>query len=458
MQFPPAFLPSLSGVEGFNQQAFFDIHQSGEQVTSIRLNPAKLKDPAQLGFYNDIKSNIPWCENGFYLNQRPSFTFDPLLHAGCYYVQEASSMFLEQAIKQTTDPAKSLRVLDLCAAPGGKSTHLQSLMSEESLLISNEIIQTRANILTDNLMRWGAANTIVSRNDPAAFSMLPGFFDVVVVDAPCSGSGLFRREPVAVKEWTPANVQVCCERQQKIVRNIWPALKEGGILIYSTCSYSKEEDEDILDWMMNNFSAENIPLKVPGSADIIETASNKSGALGYRFFPDKILGEGFFLSCFKKINADHHQTNKKIKKPEITGSKNQAILQSWINEKNLTFCPFFDKITAIPNHLLNDFSILSGVLNIRYAGILMGEMIREKLIPHHSLALSTFVSQSINRLNLEREKAIIYLQRKELKTETNAKGWQLAAYNDHPIGWVNVLPNRINNYYPKEMKILKEIE
>lgn len=458
MQFPPAFLPSLSGLEGFNQTSFEAVHQSDEQVTSIRLNPSKIKDPTSLSFYQDIKAPIPWCQHGYYLSKRPSFTFDPLLHAGCYYVQEASSMFLEQALKQTVNTNKSLKVLDLCAAPGGKSTHLQSLISQDSLLVSNEIIQTRANILTDNIMRWGAANTIVTRNDPANFSRLSGFFNVIVVDAPCSGSGLFRRDKDAMKEWSISNVELCCQRQHKILTNVWPALKVGGVLIYSTCSYSKKEDEDIMDWLMNSFPIENLSIQIPTGVDIVQTFSSDKKAEGYRFYPDKIQGEGFFISCFRKLEGDEYQQSKKTKKLEIARPADQDFLKSWITVKDMAFLPFFDKMTAIPGNLINDYAALASTLNIRYAGVLMGELIRGKLVPHHALALSLIVAENINRIPLDRNDAINYLKRKELKISAEKKGWQLVTYNDHNLGWVNVLPNRINNYYPKELRILKEFE
>ena len=191
MQLPQAFLNSLESVNGFNEEAFIKVHESGEQVTSIRVNPFKRFEILKL------ESRIPWTEYGYYLENRPSFTFDPLFHAGCYYVQEASSMFLEQALKQTVDLSLSLKVLDLCAAPGGKSTHILSLISKESLLVSNEVIRSRANILTDNIVKWGCSNVIVTNNDPRDFQRLENYFDVIVVDAPCSGSGLFRRDAEA---------------------------------------------------------------------------------------------------------------------------------------------------------------------------------------------------------------------------------------------------------------------
>jgi len=216
VQLPPSLLASLQSVKGFDEQSFVKTHESGEQITSIRLNPLKSKDTLLPTANDQLPTKVPWTTNGYYLKSRPSFTLDPFFHAGAYYVQEASSMFLEQAMRQTTDLSQPLLVLDLCAAPGGKSTLLQSLISRHSLLVSNEVIQSRVNILKENVIKWGSENMVVTHNDPKDFSKLTGLFDVLVVDAPCSGSGLFRRDADAVSEWSESNVQLCSQRQQRI--------------------------------------------------------------------------------------------------------------------------------------------------------------------------------------------------------------------------------------------------
>jgi 16S rRNA C967 or C1407 C5-methylase (RsmB/RsmF family) len=261
VKLPTLLLDSLTDTSGFNKEAFEKIHTSVEQITSIRINPNKLSESSKaLSFGEGLGEVVPWTETGYYLKTRPPFTFDPLFHAGCYYVQEASSMFLEQVLKQTTDLAKPLKVLDLSAAPGGKSTHIQSLISKDSLLVSNDVIRSRANILKDNIIKWGCGNVVVTSNDPKDFSKLENYFNVIVVDAPCSGSGLFRREPEAINEWSLNNVALCSQRQQRILADVWPALKKDGILIYSTCSYSKEEDEEIMDWIMREFAVGSLPF------------------------------------------------------------------------------------------------------------------------------------------------------------------------------------------------------
>jgi len=244
--FPEKFIESLQNAPGFNAAEFEKAHQK-PAPTTIRANPFKHYKPK-------AGKQIPWCAEGFYLNERPSFTFDPLFHAGCYYVQEASSMFIAHIIKYIKDDAEGpARVLDLCAAPGGKSTLLSSALNPDDLLVANEIIKTRVPVLADNLTRWGPSNTIVSNNDPKDFSRLKGFFDIVLVDAPCSGSGMFRKDPDAMNEWSEANVNLCHQRQERILADVYPAIAADGYLIYSTCSYSVAENEAVLDWLCDEF-------------------------------------------------------------------------------------------------------------------------------------------------------------------------------------------------------------
>ena len=211
-----------------DQWPAFQLSLQESSPTSIRLNPLKKSKVPE--------KKIPWTETGYYLEQRPRFTLDPLFHAGAYYVQEASSMLMEQGVRQSMDVTQPILALDLCASPGGKSTHLLSLLSADSFLVSNEVIRARASVLSENIQKWGYENVLVTNNDPIDFQLLPGFFDLIVVDAPCSGEGLFRKDQAAMKEWSVDNVQLCAQRQQRIVADVWPSLKEEGILLYSTCT------------------------------------------------------------------------------------------------------------------------------------------------------------------------------------------------------------------------------
>jgi 16S rRNA C967 or C1407 C5-methylase (RsmB/RsmF family) len=309
---PNSFLQSLENIEGFDLNAFAAVHEENKALTSIRFNPNKKINVQDSVLQIDAK--IPWSTFGYYLKERPSFTKDPLFHAGAYYVQEASSMFLEQALQQTVDLNNSIKVLDLCAAPGGKSTLIQSLISKDSLLVSNEVIKTRVNVLAENITKWGAANVVVTNNDPRDFQRLDSYFDVIVVDAPCSGSGLFRKDPDAIREWSLDNVELCSQRQQRILADVKEALKQDGILIYSTCSYSRAENENIAEWLITENGFEAIQLQVKPEWNIVETITYETNAFGYRFYPDKVKGEGFFIAAFKKTKHNRKQQTNNNKK------------------------------------------------------------------------------------------------------------------------------------------------
>lgn len=250
-----------------------------EPVVSVRLNPKK-RAP-----HFEFDELIPWCTNGRYLKQRPSFTFNPLFHAGTYYVQEASSMFIEFALKQYVDFSNTIHALDLCAAPGGKTTHLASLMSDESLLISNEVIGAHVNILAENVLKWGYDNIWISNNDPAQFGKMPHFFDILLVDAPCSGSGLFRKIPEYCDSWNTDLVNLCAQRQKRILEDAYDTVAKDGFIVYMTCSLSKEENEEMCDYILKKFDVESCRVHLDPMMGIVETQSDHLHAFGYRFFP-----------------------------------------------------------------------------------------------------------------------------------------------------------------------------
>ncbi|MCX6206775.1 MAG: RNA methyltransferase [Bacteroidetes bacterium] len=450
MAVPTALIQSLQTATGFQQEAFEAVHASGEQIVSIRLNPAK---PIELS-HLPISDNVKWCENGRYLAERPFFTFDPFLHAGAYYVQEASSMFLWQAIQQTVPNTAGKKVLDLCAAPGGKSTLLASYFTD-GLLVANEVIKNRANILVENCSKWGGGNLIVTNNDPSHFQSLPNFFDLLMIDAPCSGSGLFRKDPDAIQEWSEANVALCCQRQQRILADALPCLAEEGILIYSTCSYSQEEDESICDWLLEEMDMESIPLKIEKDWGIVETHATVHGAAGYRFYPDQIKGEGFFLACFRKKTGSF-STKIKLKALPATSKAQVQILQSHILlPENLSFFDQNESIRAIETKWLSHLSSLASHLYIKKAGVEIASLKGKDLVPAHELALSGWILGGYPSIELDLEHALLYLKRKEYRVE-GQNGWNLMRYGGQPLGWAKILPNRINNYYPAEWRILKE--
>ncbi len=450
MPVPTRLLESLEKVNGFDRNSFIKLHNSGEQVTSIRLNPFKPVTATS----EWVAEQVKWCPYGRYLLERPSFTLDPLFHAGAYYVQEASSMFLWHVLQETVQKQASCKVLDLCAAPGGKSTLLASYFTE-GLLVANEVIKSRASILVENLTKWGADQVIVTNNDPSHFQSLPGYFDVIVVDAPCSGSGLFRKDPAAIGEWSEDNVQLCSQRQQRILADVLPALKENGVLIYATCSYSPEEDESIADWLIAEMDMESIPVAVPASWGIVETRSPARDALGFRFYPDKIKGEGFFMSVFRKKSGS---ASPRLKEQVLTLPSKQELAQihHFIPVPDTyTLFKQLDVARAIKTEWFPALQQLAKHLYIKKAGIATGTVKGKDVIPSHELAMSLLTLDGFSSVELTKEQSLQYLRRKEITVEA-PNGWCLVRFEGLPMGWIKVLPNRINNYYPAEWRVLKE--
>ena len=447
--FPENFLAAVSVEPGFNETTFINAHQLEEAPVSIRINQFK---PALL----ETERRVPWCVNGYYLDTRPSFTHDPLFHAGCYYVQEASSMFIDHIFKQIKPNDTAIKVLDLCASPGGKSTLLNSAMNGNDLLVANEIIKTRVPPLTDNLNRWGTTNTIVTNNDPRDFSRLEGFFDVILVDAPCSGSGMFRKDPATTNEWSAANVNLCHQRQERILTDIYPALKEGGYLIYSTCSYSHAENEDILDWLCDTFEFESTRIPVENDWGIVETQSPLHKATGYRFYPGNLLGEGLFAACLKKTGETSVFTSFK-------NDGHQKLVASELDQvKNLINGPekfYYFKVNddwlAINYQHKESLHILQRNLYLKKSGIRVGKLAAKDFIPDHELALSLILKKdAFLQTPLSKEQAIQYLRKENMLLQVASVGWSLMTYEGHALGWAKLLLKRINNYYPKEIRIL----
>ena len=448
--FPENFLTQLSQEPGFDAENFTNAHQNIDSPTSIRINPFKeaiVKKDEQ----------VPWCAQGYYLNTRPSFTFDPLFHAGAYYVQEASSMFIDHIIKHIrTNTEDSLKVLDLCAAPGGKSTLINSAINSNDLLVANEIIKTRVPVLCDNLNRWGTANIIVSNNDPKDFTRLTGFFDMILVDAPCSGSGMFRKDPQAMNEWSEANVNLCHQRQERILADIYPALNEDGHLIYSTCSYSHQENEEILDWLCTEFNMESIRIPINKDWGIIETQSENQKAWGYRFYPGKVKGEGLFAACLKKKEQTAELPNFKTKGNQKLAVKEIEIIKNYTTTPDdFYFFKVNDDWMAINKDHKDSLDTLQRHLYIKKSGVRIGKLMGNDLVPDHELALSIYINKdTVLQTPLNLDQAIQYLRRDNIDLNTNDKGWSLMTYEGLALGWAKLLPNRINNYFPKELRIL----
>ena len=460
MKLPISFIESTRALMGDEEYQELSVALEQEPPASVRLNS---KFPG-LAACSSISGRIPWAAEGYYLNQRLTFTFDPLFHAGCYYVQEASSMFVEQVLRRyVTTPVK---MLDLCAAPGGKSTHARSVLPEGSLLVANEVIRNRSQILAENLTKWGYADVVVTNNDPSDFSRIGSFFDVILTDVPCSGEGMFRKDPGAIEEWSPENVEICWQRQRRIITDIWPCLKPGGILIYSTCTYNTREDEENIAWIRQEFGAEPLQLAVPAEWNITGSLLAGADAPVYRFLPHKTQGEGFFLAALRKPEEDREadtdlfSPKKKKSKGDTAASpvskENLAIAKSWLassDEYNLLVNG--TAITAFPVYYQNDLALLRQSLRIVQAGTEVAEVKGKDLIPAHGLAMSRLLKTSVFSTEaLTYEQAIAYLRKEAIVLPPSVpKGYVLVTYKEIPLGFVKNIGNRANNLYPQEWRI-----
>lgn len=443
MQFPTEFVDQIKKIIGNEWEDFMQV-LSEKSPTSIRINPLKVLQQDK----SIYKEKVPWTSNAYYLNERPIFTLDPLFHAGTYYVQEASSMYLEQIIIKNI-PDSPVKTLDLCAAPGGKSTHLASILPEKSLLVANEVIRSRANILVENLIKWGNPNNIITNNNPYAFGQQTAYFDLILADVPCSGEGMFRKDPNAIREWSVDNVHLCAERQKRIIADSWPALKPGGILIYSTCTYNREENENNVDWICHELGAETIDGP-------------------HRFFPHKINGEGFFIVALRKNAEENNVVNYRYeKKKEKSNRPNKKTkipeeMKNWIDHPDrFSFLPHESSIIAFPSDYIEDFDRLKKRLNIIYAGIKIGEIKGKDQIPAHELALSSALSKErFPTLQVDKVNALRYLRKDPMSISFSElpKGYILILYRNQPLGFIKNIGNRINNLYPNEWRIKMNID
>ena len=444
MKFPEEFIKRLQGQKYIDSSSLQDALRNRSPV-SIRINHLKWnKRPSD-------SRPVPWCTSGYYLEKRPSYTLDPLFHAGCYYPQEASGMFLEHIFRSFFKSGAKLKVLDLCGAPGGKSTHLSSLTGYDGLLVANEVIRSRANILAENITKWGMSNTIVTQSDPSDFGVLTGFFDIILVDAPCSGEGMFRN-PVAVREWSVENTILSSDRQKRILMDIWPALREEGILIYSTCTFNPGENEHNIRWLLDRHEAESVKIDISDFNGIKEI--DYQGIAGYGFYPDKVEGEGLFISVLRKRDRSINKLIKSNKKIDIKLSKDDTLsIKKLINITG-------DNLIRIGNDIfkaaveINDFQSISRGIKIVSPGTKICTVKNRDYLPSHELALSCFIRKDAFQVaDLDYDQAVAFLKRENIKIQSRFEGWFIASYNGVKMGFAKNIGSRINNYYPVEWRI-----
>ncbi len=418
---------------------------------------------SQFSILNSQFSTVKWCEWGRYLSERPKFTYDPMFHAGAYYVQEASSMFVWQALSQLVE--QDALVLDLCAAPGGKSTAIAQYLSENGFLVSNEYVPQRAHVLVENITKWGAQNCVVTNNAPRHFEKLKVKFDAILVDAPCSGEGMFRKDERAREEWSKANVEMCVERQREILESAWKVLKPGGVLIYSTCTFNSHENEEQVQWLIDEMEAEYLPLKIGEDWMITETER------GYRFLPHKTRGEGLFMAAVRKLGVRSEELgmknekagkNKKDKKIKCSTLNSQLSILSPKAQRPLVlnFPDMFDviesenKFYAVQKGRMALVDECRKCLNVLSFGVQMYEQKGKDLIPQAALALSQVYKRgAYPEVELSYEEAIAFLRKEAIVLADAPRGFVLVTYKGLPLGWVKNIGNRCNNLYPEFWRI-----
>lgn len=420
-----------------------------EPPVSIRINPFKTCGlPTGAG-------RVPWCADGVYLPVRPAFTFDPLMHAGAYYVQEAASMFVDRVLRQHVDGP--VLMLDMCAAPGGKSTAARAALPEGSVLVANEPMAQRANILSENIQKFGHPDVIVTNNFPADYRKAGVTFDVVLTDVPCSGEGMFRKDAGAIGEWSTQNVESCQRLQREIVADAWQCLRPGGLLIYSTCTFNAHEDEENALWIAEELGGEPLTADTDGAWGITGSLVVGVDLPVYRFIPGRTRGEGLFMCAFRKP-GEYTETKKKEKRRERKGAKAQPVPKvdrSWLNAPDdfeTTVCG--DKIVAIPRRWADFYRQMQG-LRILHAGVTLGQAKGRDIQPSQSLALSTALNPTaFPTVALDRQQALCYLRKEAVTLPADTpRGHVIVTHQGFPLGFVKNIGNRANNLYPAEWKI-----
>ena len=396
----------------------------------------------------DGARRVPWCDQGFYLEDRPQFTFDTDWHAGRYYVQDASSMFIAHVIRHLVDTP--VRYLDLCAAPGGKTTAAMQALPEGSLVLANEIVPPRARVLADNVIRWGDPRCVVTSNAPAQMGRLNGFFDVIAADVPCSGEGMMRKDDEAVAQWTPTLVEQCAQRQREILADVWPALRPGGLFIYSTCTYNRQENELMADYIVGELGA--TPLEVP-----VEASWHIHPAIGsdwpcYRFMPHKVDGEGLFMAAFRKAGDAPHQD---LRMKEKNAKKVDEIGKNWLSRPDeFAIDQVGDLTIAVPQDVRREVAALRASLNVLHAGVELATVMGRKAVPHHALAMSSVRDTDAFPVSqVDYPTALRYLRGESIAVDA-PRGYVLIAHQGAVQGLANNLGNRANNLYPKTQRIL----
>lgn len=459
VKFPVAFEQRMQQQLGGQYQDFVEAHSQKAPV-SIRFNAKKPANATK----TDRNNRVPWCASACYLDERPVFTLDPYFHAGAYYVQEAGSMFTAYALNQILDATRRICVLDLCAAPGGKSTLLSELNCEK-FIVANEPIRNRYNILKENLTRWGWSNYAITSLDPAQFKIMGHFFDVVLVDAPCSGEGLFRKDARAISEWSEDHLKLCSSRQRRILSELSSIIKPGGLLVYSTCTYNPDENLEQVKWLCNTGQYESIELQLDESWGIEYLESNQCFA--YQFMPHKTKTEGFFLSVLRYTGVEQEAVSKSRKMKKARTSyysglehKMRSELENYVilDDHYLAFNDPSGNIFVIPETYEAEFlALASGLRKIEAIGA-VGCFKGKNFVPDHALALTAEMKVKIPEVQLDRRQCLMFLKKVLADLDLDNNGWYKVCYGSNGLGWIKKIDSRINNYLPKNYMIRMDIQ
>lgn len=471
MSLPTSFIDDMKQVLPTTElEPFLTSLTEGEQPTSIRINVSKV---GTASLFECPTTPVSWCPTGLYLSSRPQFTLDPMLHAGAYYVQEASSQFITHVIRHilSLDSSEALRsgsglVLDLCASPGGKSTAALSALPQGTVLVSNEIDRKRARILAENIQKWGNPRVCVTGNAPADFRSMTEIFDLVITDVPCSGEGMFRKDQGSIAEWNPSKVQECAALQKQIVTDIWPCLKAGGYLIYSTCTFNVHEDEENLQFIHDSLGGEIIPIPIEKDWNIHPAltgsfAPDITPESACRFMPHYTQGEGLFMALIRKPQSQigDTRTNTKVRDSKgSSGKADKALLPylDWVSEPSVLKTMSDGTLTAIPQSMESIYDLLvKNKLYLLSAGVELGICKGKDLQPAHALALSTALRRGVfPEADLDLDTTLNYLRREAIVLGPEVpRGYVLLTYQQHPIGFVKNIGNRCNSLYPTEWRI-----
>lgn len=432
-------LSSLPGHEGVAQALTTEV-----SPISIRLNPLKPVDCADLSA--DI---VPWEPNGRYLSERPQFTFHPGLYAGCFYVQDASSMITSEAIRRIIgDSSEPLLYLDACAAPGGKTTAALSVLPRGSFVLANEYAPDRCKALIENLERWGTGAYAVSRDDARNLGKIDAFFDIAAIDVPCSGEGMMRKNETAVTQWSEGLIESCAALQRQIADSVYEAVKPGGYLIYSTCTFNTKENEDNIRYIRDSLGAEPVDLRLDDFPGVLPGLDPELPSA--RFLPGKVRGEGQFIAVFRKPEADEAP-----RLPRLASPKKAQRLPDWLNGDFTAFAGKDGDLYAVPTQRAPFVSHLARTVNLVSPGMHCASTKGRDLVPAHGLATNVALRKdAFPAVEVDYPTAILFLRGETIKlSDGTPRGIVLLTHEGHSLGWAKNIGSRANNLVPASRRI-----